>query len=71
MKFNVVLEKADEGGYNVTIPALEGCFTEGENEEEALINAKEAIICYLEGLQKVNEVLSGPELKIKELEVTI
>ena len=71
MKFNVVLEKADEGGYNVTIPALEGCFTEGENEEEALINAKEAIICYLEGLQKVNEVLSGPELKIKELEITI
>ncbi|MEO6695212.1 MAG: type II toxin-antitoxin system HicB family antitoxin [Ignavibacteria bacterium] len=71
MKFNVVLEKAEEGGYNVTIPALEGCFTEGENEEDALINAKEAIICYLEGLQKVNEVLSGPELKIKELEVTI
>ncbi len=71
MKFNIVLEKAEEGGYNVTIPALDGCFTEGENEEEALINAKEAIICYLEGLQKVNEVLSGPELKIKELEVTI
>jgi len=59
MKFNVVLEKAEEGGYNVTIPALEGCFTEGENEEEALINANEAIICYLEGLQKVNEVLSS------------
>lgn len=71
MKFNIVLEKAEEGGYNVTIPALDGCFTEGETEQEALINAKEAIICYLEGLQKVNEVLSGPELKIKELEVII
>jgi len=56
MKFNIVLEKAEEGGYSVTIPALDGCFTEGETEQEALINAKEAIICYLEGLQKVNEV---------------
>lgn len=49
MKFNVVLEKAEEGGYNVTVPALEGCFTEGSTLEEALNNAREAIICYLEG----------------------
>jgi len=36
MKFYVVLEPAEEGGFNVSIPALDGCFTEGDTEEEAL-----------------------------------
>jgi antitoxin HicB len=52
MRFNVVLEKADEGGYCVSVPALDGCFSEGETLEEALRNAKEAIICYLFYLQQ-------------------
>jgi len=54
MKFNVVLEKAEEGGYCATVPALDGCYSEGDTLEEALKNAKEAIICYLEGLEKLN-----------------
>jgi len=58
MKFNVVLEPAEEGGFNVTVPALDGCFTQGETEEEALKNAKEAILCYLEGLEKLNQIKS-------------
>jgi len=49
MRFNVVLDKAEEGGYNVVVPALDGCFSEGSTLEEALSNAREAIICYLEG----------------------
>ena len=53
MKFIVVLEPAEEGGFNVSIPALDGCFTQGESEEESLMNAKEAILCYLEGMEKV------------------
>jgi len=53
MKFIAVLEPAEEGGFNVSIPALDGCFTQGENEEESLKNAKEAILCYLEGMEKV------------------
>jgi antitoxin HicB len=60
MKFYVVLEPAEEGGFNVTVPALDGCFTEGETEEEALRNAREAILCYLEGLEKVNEIKAKP-----------
>ena len=71
MKFVVVLEKAEEGGFNVTVPALDGCFTEGDTEEEALKNAKEAIICYLEGLEKVNQIKSKPGVLAKEVEVTL
>jgi antitoxin HicB len=71
MKFNVVLERAEEGGYTVTVPALDGCFTEGETVDEALENAKEAILCYLEGLEKLNEIKSKPDAMLKEVEVVI
>lgn len=71
MKFNVILEPAEEGGFNVTVPALDGCFTQGETEKEALDNAKEAIRCYLEGLEKVNQIRSRPEAVLKEVEITL
>jgi len=71
VKFNVILTPAEEGGYIVTVPALEGCVTQGETEKEALKNAKEAIICYLEGLEKVNQIKSKPKAVIKEIEVHV
>ncbi|MBC8186139.1 type II toxin-antitoxin system HicB family antitoxin [candidate division KSB1 bacterium] len=56
MKFNIILEEAEEGGYNVKIPALDGCFTQGNTLEDAINNSKEAIVCYLEGLQKLFQI---------------
>ena len=69
MKFTIVLEPAVEGGYNVLVPALDGCFTQGDTEEEALKNAREAIECYLGGLEKLNQIKSKPPAFVKELEV--
>jgi predicted RNase H-like HicB family nuclease len=71
MKFMVMLEPAEEGGFNVSVPALDGCFTQGETEEESLKNAKEAILCYLEGLEKVNEIKTKPGVTAKEVEVSL
>jgi len=71
MKFIVVLEPAEEGGFNVLVPALDGCFTQGETEKEALKNAKEAILCYLEGLEKVNRIKTKPGVIAKEVEVSL
>jgi antitoxin HicB len=65
------LTPAEEGGFNITVPALDGCFTQGETEKQALKNAKEAIICYLEGLEKVNQIKSKPKSVIKEIEVHV
>lgn len=48
MKLHVVLELSDEGGYTVFVPSLPGCISEGDTEEEALANIKEAIELYLE-----------------------
>ncbi len=69
MKFNVILEPAKEGGFIVSVPALDGCFTEGETEKEALENAKEAILCYLEGLEKLNEIKGKAGVTLREVEV--
>ena len=71
MKFIVVLDLAEEGGFNVSVPALDGCFTQGESEEEALKNAKDAILCYLEGMEKVNEIKTKPGLIAKEVEIAL
>jgi predicted RNase H-like HicB family nuclease len=60
MRFSVILEEAEEGGYNVSVPALDGCFTQGDTLDEALENAREAVLCYIEGLEKLNEIKAAP-----------
>ena len=71
MKFNVILEPAEEGGFNVSVPALNGCFTQGDTEEEAIHNAKEAIHAYLEGLEKLNQIKSKPDAIMREVEMVL
>ena len=51
-KYTVIFEPAEEGGYVVRVPALPGCYTQGETLEEAKEMAHEAIAGYLESLQK-------------------
>ncbi len=56
MRYTVVLEPDEEGrGYTVRVPALPGCITEGRTKEEALANAKEAILGYIEALERAGE----------------
>jgi len=52
MRLKVVLEKSEEGGYTVYVPALPGCISEGDTLEEALANIREAIALYLEPLEE-------------------
>ena len=53
MKFRVILEPSEEGGYTVIVPSLPGCVSEGNTREEALKNIREAIELYLEPVQIV------------------
>jgi predicted RNase H-like HicB family nuclease len=47
MNIKVVLEASEEGGFTVYVPSFPGCISEGETEEEALANIREAIELYL------------------------
>ncbi|MGE0201620.1 MAG: type II toxin-antitoxin system HicB family antitoxin [Candidatus Melainabacteria bacterium] len=49
--YTVVLEPESSGGFSVSVPALPGCFSQGETKEEAMLNIQEAIALYVETLQ--------------------
>jgi antitoxin HicB len=53
--YKLHLNKEPEGGYTVTVPALPGCVTYGENIDEAITMAKEAIELYVEELKERGE----------------
>ncbi len=48
MKFKVIIHPAEEGGYWVEVPALKGCYTQGESLDEIKKYIKEAIGLYLD-----------------------
>ncbi len=63
MNYKVVLQKSEEG-YSVSCPGLPGCWSQGETEQEALANIRDAISDYL---AVVNESVEG--LEVREVEV--
>lgn len=48
LDYDVRLIPAEEGGFTVEVPSLPGCISQGDTEEEALANIREAIELYLE-----------------------
>jgi predicted RNase H-like HicB family nuclease len=50
MKYKVSLHHSDER-ISVSVPALPGCWSEGDTEEEALANIQDAIREYLAALE--------------------
>jgi|SRR5690554_2925903 len=53
--FSAVFEPGEKKGYVVTFPDLPGCITEGENIEEALYIAKDALELHLYSLEEDGE----------------
>lgn len=50
MKYSVVLHPSDEG-FSVSVPGLPGCWSEGDTEDEALDNIRDAIREYLAAVE--------------------
>jgi predicted RNase H-like HicB family nuclease len=67
LSYSVFYERAPEGGYVASVPALPGCHTQGDTLEEAERNIKEAIALYLESLVADGEPIpeEGPSLQGK------
>jgi predicted RNase H-like HicB family nuclease len=58
MKYTIILEKEEEGGYSAQCLELPGAISQGETKEEALKNIKEAIEAVLEVLNQEVKGLS-------------
>jgi len=65
MKYTVKLEKTDEG-YAISCPGLPGCWSQGETEEKALENIKDAITTYL---ATVDELTKDENTRVIEVPV--
>lgn len=50
--FDVILTEEEEGGFSIECPELPGCISQGETEEEAIGNIKNAIEVYLECVER-------------------
>jgi antitoxin HicB len=53
--YNVVLEPSPEGGYVAVVPALPGCYSQGDTVDEALAGAREAIELTIEDMEARGE----------------
>ena len=65
MIYRVALHKTEEE-FAVSCPGLSGCWSEGESEDEALANIREAIAEYLAVAQ---ELAQQDETEVREVEI--
>ena len=67
MRIKAIVHPAEEGGYWAEVPALPGCFTEGDTMEELTANLQDAIAGWLE----VANSRKAAEPQSQILEVTV
>jgi antitoxin HicB len=67
MRYTVLMNRNEEGGHTVTVPALPGCISEGADWDSALKNIEEAITGYIETLAILKKpVPVEVEVKLKD-----
>jgi predicted RNase H-like HicB family nuclease len=50
--YTILIHQAEEGGFWSEVPALPGCYSQGETIDETMRNTKEAIEAYLLALKE-------------------
>ena len=63
--FPAVFRPEEAGGYIVSFPQLDGCFTQGDTFEEARQMAVEAMSLHLYGMEEDNEMIPAPSMDIE------
>lgn len=71
LNYTVFLQKAEEGGYIVSAPALPGCTTQGDTKKEALGMIKDAIEGYITSLKKHGETVPSEAGEVEKVSVSI
>jgi predicted RNase H-like HicB family nuclease len=67
-KYAVVIHQEPGGGYWAEVPALPGCYAQGESISELIDNVREAIVGVLEVMKEQGR---QPESNIQILDVAI
>ncbi len=64
MRYKVVLEPSDEG-FAVSVPGLPGCHSQGETEQDALNNIRDALREYLEVVDELSRMHIVREVEVE------
>ncbi len=67
-RYTIVIHEDPDGSYWAEVPALPGCYSQGESIEELKINIREAIAGVLEVLKEQGR---EPEANIQILDVAV
>ena len=71
MEYTVLVYKDEEGGFWAEVPALPGCYSQGETVEETMENVKEAIDAHITVLKEdLQEIQTNKEFVIGNVSVT-
>jgi predicted RNase H-like HicB family nuclease len=63
MRYPIAIETGDaKHSFGVVVPDLPGCFSAGDTLDEAMTNAREAILLHLEGLLDESKAFPAPSL---------
>ena len=71
LKYTVIFEPAEEGGFVVSVPALPGCASQGETFEEATEMIKDAIRGYLEVLKEEKQKIPKEHSNVVVTQVSV
>jgi len=64
-QFPVIVQEDETGGFWVSCPTLDGCYSQGKTIEQALANMQEAISLTLEDLpKKKQQALSQKQISL-------
>ena len=64
MNIRVVIEQDEDGYYVAEVPAMPGCLSQGRTREEAIANIREAIVGWLEVMERKACAVRGEPIEV-------
>ena len=71
LKYTVIFEPAEEGGYVASVPALPGCLSQGETFEEARVMIRDAMQGYLEVLKEEKQEIPREQSDVVVTQISV
>lgn len=67
----IIIEQ-DDDGYFATCPELQGCYSQGDTYEEAIVNIKDAINLHLQDrISEKEEIPSSKSVSLSTVHITL